>query len=141
MSLLPQKGVLAIAAVTDVALHAGPRPVTAKAVANRLRLLTPRYLEPVLQALVRQGILKGVRGPGGGYRLARAPGQIAAEEILRTACNISDQNDIRAAESSIVSQVLRPSLTQAEDAFSAALAHISIEDLLRTAKMLRRPAA
>ena len=62
MPLLPRKGVLAIAAVIDIALHARGRPVAAKALASRHRL-PPRHLEPVLQALVRHGILKGVRGP------------------------------------------------------------------------------
>jgi len=54
--------VLAIAAVIDVAINARARPVSAKSLAARHRL-PPRHLEPVLQALVRDGILKGVRGP------------------------------------------------------------------------------
>ena len=44
--------------------------MAAKELATRHRL-SPRYLEPVLQALVHHGILKGVRGPRGGYELAR----------------------------------------------------------------------
>ena len=49
MSLLPRKGVLAIVAVIDVALHAQGQPVAAKALADR-QGLPPRHLEPVLQA-------------------------------------------------------------------------------------------
>ena len=82
MSLLPRKGLLAIAAVIDVALNARGQPVAAKALASRHRL-PPRHLEPVLQALVRQGVLKGVRGPRGGYELAREPRRITANDILR----------------------------------------------------------
>ena len=63
MPLLPRKSVLAIAAVTDIALNARNYPVAAKALASRHRL-PPRHLEPVLQALVREGILKGVEDPG-----------------------------------------------------------------------------
>jgi len=70
MSLLPRKGILIITAVVDIAINARNRPVAAKALAARHRL-PPRHLEPVLQALVREGILKGVRGPRGGYELAR----------------------------------------------------------------------
>ena len=84
MPLLPRKGVLAVTAVIDIALHARGRPVAAKALATRHRL-PPRHLEPVLQALVRHGILKGIRGPRGGYELARDQRSITAEEILRAA--------------------------------------------------------
>ena len=61
MSLLPRKNILAIAAVIDIALNARDRPVAGKTMATR-QGLAPRHLEPVLQALVREGILKGVRG-------------------------------------------------------------------------------
>ena len=60
MPLVPRKGLLAIAAVIDVAIHANSRPVSAKALAARHQL-PPRHLEPVLQALVRDGILR-IRG-------------------------------------------------------------------------------
>jgi DNA-binding IscR family transcriptional regulator len=63
MPLLHRKSRLAVAAETDVALNG---PVTGQALAKHL-YLRPRHLEPVLQALVREGILKTVRGPGGGY--------------------------------------------------------------------------
>src|SRR5215211_7772975 len=81
MSLLSRKGLLAITAVVDVALHAKGRPVSAKALAAR-NALPPRHLEPILQALVRAGILKGIRGPRGGYELGRERRRITAEDIL-----------------------------------------------------------
>ena len=84
MPLVSRKGILAIAAVIDIAIHARSRPVSAKALAARHKL-PPRHLEPVLQALVRDGILRGVRGPHGGYELAREHGRISAEDILRAA--------------------------------------------------------
>src|SRR5262249_33835933 len=52
--------------------------------------LPPRHLEPVLQALVREGILKGVRGPHGGYKLAREARRITAQDILRAARTIDN---------------------------------------------------
>ena len=84
MPFLPRKGILAIAAVVDIALNDRERPVSAKTLAVR-HGLPPRHLEPVLQALVRDGILKGIRGPGGGYELAAEPREITAEQILRAA--------------------------------------------------------
>src|ERR1700752_2190353 len=92
MPLLPRKGVLAIAAVIDIALNARGRPVAAKALANRHRL-PPRHLEPVLQALVRQGVLKGIRGPRGGYELARDARQITADDILRAVGTVEEAEE------------------------------------------------
>ncbi|NBQ40628.1 MAG: transcriptional regulator, partial [Alphaproteobacteria bacterium] len=69
MNLLSRRSLLAIAAVVDIAIHARPDPVAAKHLAERHQL-PPRHLETILQALVRAGILKGVRGPKGGYELA-----------------------------------------------------------------------
>ena len=71
MNLLSRRCMLAIAAVVDVALHARPTPVAAKALAARHKL-PPRHLETLLQGLVHANILKGVRGPRGGYELARS---------------------------------------------------------------------
>src|SRR3954451_3216000 len=88
MPLLPRKGVLAIAAVIDIALHANGRPEAAKVLALR-HDLPPRHLEPVLQALGRQVILEGVRGPRGGYELARDKGLITADDIWRAAGTVT----------------------------------------------------
>src|ERR1700689_5950202 len=84
MPLLSRKGILAIAAVIDVALHAQGRPISAKTLAGR-HGLPPRHLESILQALVRDGILKGIRGPRGGYALARERRRVTAADILRAA--------------------------------------------------------
>ena len=81
MPILPRKGILAIAAVVDIALHDGDAPVSAKTLAVR-HGLPPRHLEPVLQALVRDGILKGIRGPGGGYQLARKADTVTFRDII-----------------------------------------------------------
>jgi len=139
MPLLPRKGILAISAVIDIALHARGRPVAAKALANRHRL-PPRHLEPVLQALVRHGILKGVRGPRGGYELAREQHRISANDILRAAGTVEEANETPIAGSALLSQVVMPALAQAEQSFAAALADISVEDLVRSAEGFRKTA-
>ncbi len=136
MPLVSRKGILAIAAVLDVALHAGGRPVSAKALAARHEL-PPRHLEPVLQALVHEGILKGIRGPRGGYELARPQHAISAEDILRAANAAEEPDDTPADSSPLVSAVVCPTLREAERVFSAALAGINIEDMTRQA--LARP--
>jgi Rrf2 family protein len=132
MPLVSRKGILAIAAVLDVAIHAGGRPVSAKALAARHEL-PPRHLEPVLQALVHEGILKGIRGPRGGYELARPQSAISAEDILRAASTAEDANDTPANGSLLVSAVVWPALREAERTFSSALANINLEDMTRQA--------
>lgn len=139
MPLLPRKGMLAIAAVIDVALHARSQPVAARALANRHRL-PPRHLEPVLQALVREGVLKGIRGPRGGYQLAREARRITADEILRAIGTLEEEEE-PIARSSLLSQVVVPAMAQAELAFSGALGHINIEDLVCTAQELQKTVA
>ena len=137
MPILPRKSILAIAAVTDIALNSRNRPVAAKDLALRHRL-PPRHLEPVLQALVREGILKGVRGPHGGYELAREQRRITAEEILRAARTVDNGAEEPVAGSTLLSHVVAPALTQAEKAFASALSRISVEDLARAANSLRK---
>ena len=140
MSLLPRKGLLAIAAVIDVALHARGQPVAAKALASRHRL-PPRHLEPVLQALVRQGVLKGVRGPRGGYELAREPSRITAQDILRAIGTMEENGNGAATKSALMADVVMPALIQAEGVFSGALGHINIEDLVAAAETMHKPMA
>src|SRR5262245_35436101 len=134
MSILPHKGLLAIAAVVDVALHARERPVSARKLAARHNL-PPRHLEPVLQALVHEGIFNGIRGPRGGYELARERQRISVADILRVAGN--DDEEAGAKGSRLLDEVVLPALTEAERAFTAALAQLSIEDLTRRAEALR----
>ena len=136
MALLSRKGLLAIAAVIDVALYHRGRPVSAKSLAVR-HDLPARHLEPVLQALVRDGILKGIRGPRGGYELARDRRRITADDILRAAGTIEDDGDPRRSGSALLNDVVRPAVVQAERAFSAALSRINIEDLVRRAEPMR----
>ena len=132
MPLLPRKGVLAITAVIDIALNGRGRPMAAKALASR-HSLPPRHLEPVLQALVRHGILRGIRGPRGGYELARSESDIGADEILRAAGSVEDSDDPPHADSALLADIVVPALSRAEEKFSEALARITVADLAKSA--------
>jgi Rrf2 family transcriptional regulator, iron-sulfur cluster assembly transcription factor len=134
MSLLPRKGLLAIAAVIDVALNARERPVSARQLAARHNL-PPRHLEPVLQALVHEGIFKGLRGPRGGYELARERRRISVADILRAAGTVED-NELNHG-SRILDEIVQPALAEAERAFTAALARLSLDEMARSAEPLR----
>ena len=72
----------------------------------------------MLQALVRDGILKGIRGPHGGYELAREHKKITAEDILRAASSVEDEEEPHTSLPKLVSDVVRPALAEAERSFS-----------------------
>jgi Rrf2 family protein len=131
MARLSDKSLLAVAAVVDVAIHARGQPVAAKALAERHRL-PPRHLEPVLQALVHAGILKGVRGPRGGYELARERRRISVAEVVRVAETAADEETPTLP--SLVTRVVGPAVAQGEKAFETALAAVTIETLCREAE-------
>jgi Rrf2 family transcriptional regulator, iron-sulfur cluster assembly transcription factor len=133
MSLLPRKGLLAIAAVVDVALQAGGRPISAKALATR-HGLPSRHLESVLQSLVRDGILKGVRGPRGGYELARDRRGVSANDILHAAGTVDAGEQEPGSE--LISKVVIPLLSIAEQEFGRALSRIKLDDMTRQAERL-----
>jgi len=138
MALVSRKGILAIAAVIDIALHAKERPVSARELAAR-NGLPPRHLEPVLQALVREGVLRGIRGPGGGYELAGARQDITAESILRAAGTADEDDDmLSTATSPLLASVVVPAVSHAEKIFCEALARVSIEDMAHRAEGLMK---
>ncbi len=82
MLRLSKKTLYAIEAVLDIAYHAGSEPVQSREITRR-QGIPRRYLEQALQGLVRKNILIGVRGPRGGYRLARERRRISVGDIVR----------------------------------------------------------
>src|SRR5262245_34796246 len=129
MSILTSRSLLAVLAVVDIALNASPRPLSAKSLASRYNL-SPRYLEPMLQLLVQVGVLKGIRGPHGGYRLAKPAAELTVQEIFRAAEQASPtESHPLLGRNPLVSKVIVPDLEQPAHAFSAALSSITIEAL------------
>ena len=108
MTILPRKGLLAIAVVVDVALQTDGRPISAKSLATR-HGLPPRHLDSVLQSLARDGILKGIRGPYGGYELARERRGVTANDILRAADTVHEAGE--EPNSELVAKVVLPALS------------------------------
>jgi Rrf2 family transcriptional regulator, iron-sulfur cluster assembly transcription factor len=130
MPILPHKILLAIAAVVDVALQKDGQPVSAKTLTAQ-HGLPPRHLELVLQSLVHGGILKGVRGPNGGYELAREPHSVTVQDILRAASNTHEAG--KEPNSEIVGKVVLPILSVAEREFGQALGRIRLDDMVQRA--------
>jgi len=97
--------------------------------------LPPRHLETLLQGLVHAKILKGVRGPRGGYELARERRRISVGEIVRTSVSLStaDPDDI-GSRSKLLEKVVEPAVRKAGESFLANLDAISVEQLCEEAE-------
>lgn len=78
---LSTKGRYAMVALVDIAMRDGDNLVTLGDIAKRQDISLP-YLEQLFVKLRRSGLVVSVRGPGGGYRLARTPSEIRVVDIL-----------------------------------------------------------
>lgn len=79
---LSTRSLYGVRAIFDIAYNYGGQPVQAKDISKRQKI-SQRYLEQIFQRLKKTGVLKGKRGPQGGYYLARTPKDITVGDILR----------------------------------------------------------
>ncbi len=78
---LSTKGRYAVTAMLDLALHDADRPVTLADI-SECQAISLSYLEQLFAKLRQHGLVKGVRGPGGGYRLGRSADAITVADII-----------------------------------------------------------
>jgi len=123
---LSNKIIYSIEAVVDIAYHSNGQPVQSQRISSRQR--TPgRYLEQSLQKLVKAKILTGVRGPRGGYQLARERRRISVGEIVRIVTDLEIENAL--TDSEISGKVLNPMWGKIQNTTLEQLDKITIEDL------------
>ena len=123
----------AIEAVLDIAYNSGAQPVQSREINSR-QGIPRRYLEPVLQQLVRAGILDGVRGPRGGYRLAKERRRITVGEVVRVAESLDEDTENLVPHSDLGTRIVTPLIASLQDEVMARLDAISIEDLCQRAR-------
>lgn len=139
MNHLPRKLLFAVEAVLDIAYNAGSRPVQSREITAR-QGIPRRYLEQVLQRLVRAGILSGVRGPRGGYLLARERRRITLGDIIRVVAPPganganADGEHGPVPESDLGVKVVRPLWDEVQDQMMKRLDAVTIEELCLKAK-------
>ena len=80
---LSTKGRYSVTAMLDLAIHDKAGPVTLADI-SQCQGISLSYLEQLFAKLRKAGLVKGVRGPGGGYRLARPASEITIAEIIRS---------------------------------------------------------
>jgi Rrf2 family iron-sulfur cluster assembly transcriptional regulator len=78
---LSTKGRYAVMAMTDLAGEAPGRAISLATIAERQQISRP-YLEQLFARLRRRGLVSSVRGPGGGYRLARPASETSVAEVV-----------------------------------------------------------
>jgi Rrf2 family transcriptional regulator, iron-sulfur cluster assembly transcription factor len=79
---LTTKGRFAVTAMLDLALHAHEGPVTLAGISERQKI-SLSYLEQLFGKLRRRELVESVRGPGGGYHLARETSKLSVADIVR----------------------------------------------------------
>ena len=80
---LSTKGRYAVTAMMDIALHEKVGPVTLADI-SQCQGISLSYLEQLFAKLRKGGLVEGVRGPGGGYRLARPAEEISVADIIES---------------------------------------------------------
>ncbi len=127
---LSRKTLFAIEAVLDIAYHSGAEPVQSRDITQR-QGIPRRYLEQALQNLVRNGVLVGVRGPRGGYRLARERRRISVGEIVRVVRSAEIDEDAEPEEpgSALGQKVVRPLWQDLQQDLMDKLDRVTIDDL------------
>jgi Rrf2 family protein len=130
MVRLTKKLLFAIEAVLDIAYNGGTLPVQSGEITRR-QGIPRRYLEQVLQQLVRAGILEGMRGPKGGYRLARERRRITLGEIVRVVQALDGGGDPleEGTGAELGRRVVRPLWAELQEELMKRLDTVTIEDL------------
>jgi Rrf2 family iron-sulfur cluster assembly transcriptional regulator len=78
---LTTKGRYAVTAMLDLAIHHGSGPIALADIAQR-QGISLSYLEQLFSRLRKQSLVSSVRGPGGGYNLARSASEIHVAEVI-----------------------------------------------------------
>ena len=107
---LTTKGRFAVTAMIDLALRQNNGPVTLAAISQRQQI-SLSYLEQLFGKLRRHEIVESVRGPGGGYRLARSANDIRISEVMEAVEETVDAMHTGAGASGAVSGSRAQSLT------------------------------
>ncbi|MDS4013341.1 MAG: Fe-S cluster assembly transcriptional regulator IscR [Candidatus Accumulibacter sp.] len=94
---LTTKGRFAVTAMVDLAQRCSEGPVSLAGISERQKI-SLSYLEQLFGKLRRYGLVSSVRGPGGGYRLARAVGEMTVTDIIRAVDEPLDATQCRGKE-------------------------------------------
>lgn len=131
-SSLPKIFVLSLEAIIYISLHAIARPVSGKEICKE-KGFTKRHLEPLLQRLVHHDILRGVRGPKGGYLLACERRKLTLAKIYKVSCDIDhyihEKNNNE--DTQVADTIIKPLWKDVEQYIISTLDDVTIEDVCK----------
>jgi Rrf2 family protein len=127
--------IYALEAVVDIAYNGRLTPVQSRDITKRQNI-PQRYLEQVMQQLVRAQILKGVRGPKGGYRLCKERRRISIGEILLVINELDKKTSQKKylSSSTMGEKIINPLIHSLNAEILDKLYNISLQDLCEQAK-------
>lgn len=133
MIATPNKLFYAMEAVLYIAYNTSSGAISSRDIAAK-QGLPPRYLEGLMQKLVHAGILRGIRGPKGGYVLARERRRVTLSDI----CTVlqeesSDKEAARYAATPLGKNIVLPIWKDAYAAWLGTLSNVNLADLCEAA--------
>ena len=127
--IINKKFLHAIETILDISIHSSHMPASAKEITKR-QGIPPRYLEKILQELVRQEILKGTRGPKGGYTLGKEKRNIFIIDIYNAILTI-EKNKKEEIDTQMRSKIINPFIKKITNEIINSFKLISIHDLYK----------
>ena len=120
-------------ALIDLAVHDAEDAVSLQSIAGREQI-SESYLEQLIRLLKQGGLVRSVRGAGGGYHLARPAEEISVGDVLRSlegsldavACPVFEGSDCNAAEACVTKFVWK----KINDAIAQAVDALPLSDLV-----------
>lgn len=131
---------VAVAIVLDIAFHGSSDSVVSAAELAERTGMARRTLEPLLQAMSREHLLDSIRGPNGGYRLARPARLIKLSDVISVGLN-SLEEAAPDLTGRLQHAVIDPLWVEFDTSLQARTDALTVEDLLRRAAKagLRKP--
>tara|TARA_B100000586_G_C19761493_1_gene282142 strand:+ start:83 stop:523 length:441 start_codon:yes stop_codon:yes gene_type:complete len=127
--IINKKFLHAVEAILDISIHSSHTPANAKEITKRQGIPT-RYLEKILQELVRQKILKGTRGPNGGYALGKEKRNIFLIDIYNAVLQI-EKNKKDEVDTQMRSKIINPFMKKITNEIINSFKSTSIHDLYK----------
>lgn len=130
--IFDKKFLYVLEAILDIAINSKGNPIQSHEITKR-QGIPKRYLETILQKLVQENILKGTRGPKGGYSLAKEKRNVSLVEIYNVILSI-DKKKPQATQTEINKKIITPIISDISNNIVNYLKSITLDDLYRKIK-------